>query len=168
MVGQRDGTVGLVAGHIVHQRLERWGEWVLKHEVEFGVQLAKDGQVEDAAGWGVDARPWLSCWDHFGRMWERGVIWRTVSHAGHGLPVFHGGDEVGVTGRDEEAEDDLRIRELLVDDGLRRKFRRFHLVGFHIDGLERRHRPRNHQQGQEQHGDVRPRLRGRSHAAIRS
>ena len=122
VVRQRDGPVGLMPGHVVHQRLERRRQRMLEHEVEFGVQFLQHGQVEDATGRGVNTRPRLASRNHLGGVGQGGVVGRTVSHAGHGLPVLHGGDEVGVAGRDEEPEDDLRIRELLVDDGLRRQF----------------------------------------------
>ena len=154
VIGERDGPVGLVSCDVVHQRFECWGQGVLENEVEFRVQLLQDGQVQDAAGRGVDAGPRFTGRYHLGGMRQRGVIGRTVSHPWHGLPVLDGGDEVGVARRDEEAEDDLRIRELLVDDGLRRQLRRFHLVRFHVDGLEGRHRTGNHQQREQHHGDV--------------
>ena len=154
VVGERDGPVGLVAGDVVHQRFEGWGQGMLEHEVEFRVQLLEDGQVEDAAGRGVDAGPRFTGRYHLGGMRQRGVIGRTVSHSWHRLPVLDGGHQVGVARRDEEAEDDLRVGELLVDDGLRRQLRRFHLVRFHVDGLEGRHRTGNHQQREQHHGDV--------------
>ena len=160
VVRQRDGAVGLMPGYVVHERLEGRRERVLEHEVEFGVQFLQHGQVEDATGRIVNARPRFSGRNHLGGMGQRGVVGRTVGHAGHGLPVLHGGDEVGVAGRDEEPEDDLRIREFLVDDGLRRQFGRFHLVGLHVDGLEGRHRPGNHQQREQHHGDVGTTLAG--------
>ena len=65
VVRQRDGAVGLMPGHVVHQRLERRGERVLEDEVEFGVQFLQHGQVEDASGRGVDAFPRLTSRNHF-------------------------------------------------------------------------------------------------------
>ena len=65
VVRQRDGAVGLMPGHVVHQRLERRRQRVLEHEVEFGVQFLQHRQVEDATRRGVDAFPRLAGRNHF-------------------------------------------------------------------------------------------------------
>ena len=74
VVRKRDGTVGLVPGYVVHQRLEGGCKRVVQHEVEFRVEFLQDGQVEDATGGSVDARPRLTGRDHLGRVGQRGVI----------------------------------------------------------------------------------------------
>ena len=65
VVGERDGTVGLVAGHVVHQGFECRRERVVQHEVQFGVQFPKDRQVQNASGGRVDTAPWLTSRHHF-------------------------------------------------------------------------------------------------------
>ena len=63
-----------MAGYVVHQRLERRGERVLEHQVEFGVQLAQHRQVQNATRGVVDAAPRLASGNHLRGVNQRGVV----------------------------------------------------------------------------------------------
>ena len=154
VVGQGDGAVGLVARHIVHEGLEGGRQGVLGDEVELVVDLSQHGQVEDATRRSVDAAPRFAGRQHFGGRNQRSVVGGTVSHAAHGGPLVQRRHFRWVPDGNEETKDDFSVGKFFVNDGLRRKLGRFHLVGFHVDGLQRRHGPGNHQQRQHKHGDV--------------
>ena len=74
VVRERNRPVGLVARDIVHQRLEGRPKRMLKHEVQFGVQFLKHGEVEDAAGGRINAAPSFSGRKHLGGLDQLGII----------------------------------------------------------------------------------------------